>query len=227
MDKIKKYTHGGLGRWPFLQPQDAMYLMRHELKRSDIVVPEDKVWQHGDILNQGNEGACVGFGWTAWENAKPRGFRVQQGYDYAFDWYKKAQGIDPWPGDDYSGTTVRAGARIGVQRELLGTYLWGSGKDDIDAWLLTKGPIVVGSTWFRSMDSVGPLGWVKVDPSSGKRGGHCYLLLGRRSGNYVFQNSWGAGYADDGLFYMNTENFIKLLSWGDAEFCTAAQVKAA
>lgn len=218
---------GGLGRYPFLQLDDANFLMRGVLREEPRSIPEDFVWQHGDILNQGNEGACVGFGWTAWDNAKPMGFREQQGYDFAFDWYKDAQEIDPWPGTDYEGTTVRAGARIGVRRGFLSQYLWAASKADIDAWVLTRGPIVVGSTWFRSMDEVGPLGWMKVDPSSGKRGGHCYLLLGRRSGNYVFQNSWGPNYADDGLFYMNTENFKKLIAWGDAEFCTALQTMAA
>jgi hypothetical protein len=202
--------------------------MRHALQAEPVTaVPEGHVWLNGDILDQGSEGACVGFSWTAWENAKPRGFQEQQDNAYAQGWYKAAQARDPWPGDDYDGTTVAAGAKVAIARSALDRYLWAGSKSEIDMWILTKGPVVVGSDWFKSMDSVGRLGWVKVDPSSGVRGGHAYLLLGRTSArNYVFQNSWGVEYADEGLFYMNEENFNMLVTRGNAEFCTALQTSA-
>lgn len=216
----------GLGRHPFMDVRRGMHLMREILKVSTVVVPDHKVWKHGIILDQGEEGACVGFSWTAWENCAPIGRKVQQDNTYAFGWYQRAKEIDPWPGTDYDGTAVSAGADVARERNTIERYLWAGSKEEIDAWLLTKGPVVVGSDWFYSMDDVGAGGYIRVEPKSRNRGGHAYLLIGKRDGRYVFQNSWGESYGDDGLFYMNGENFKKLVAYGNAEFCTALQSKA-
>ena len=217
----------GLGRFPFLDVRNGMHLMRHVMRaEAPKVVPTSKVWKHGDILDQGREGACVGFSWTAWENCAPVGRKFQQGYDFAYAWYKDAQAVDPWPGDDYEGTSVQAGADVAKYFGTIDRYLWAGSKEEIDTWLLTRGPIVVGSDWFVSMDDVGPKGWIRVEPASGARGGHAYLLIGKQDGTYVFQNSWGTEYADDGIFYMNSTNFKTLVELGNAEFCTALQTKA-
>ncbi len=233
MDILKKTIHkpqGGLGRWPFHDPRDGKHLMRSVLAMDSrgIVVPAFKVWKHGDILDQGEEGACVGFGWTAWENCAPIGQAIQQGNQFAFNWYYRAKEVDPWPGTDYEGTTVRAGARVAIEKGTMNSYLWAGSREEIDNWLLLKGPIVIGSNWYRSMDDVDSDGFMRVDPGSGNRGGHCYLLLGiGQAGNYVFQNSWGEGYAKEGIFRMTPQNFSNLVSMGNAEFCTASQLAPA
>jgi hypothetical protein len=198
--------------------------MRGVLQAERKAIPAYKIWKHGIILDQGSEGACVGFGWVAWENCAPYGQRVQQGNDFGFQWYNRAKQLDPWPGEDYDGTTVRAGARVAKEKLTISSYLWAGSLEEIDAWLLTRGPIVVGSTWYKSMDQVGSDGFMTVDPGSGNRGGHCYLLYGKgEKGNYLFQNSWGEGYAKDGIFLMTPRNFYNLVNVGNAEFCTALQ----
>lgn len=52
--------------------------------------------------DQGSEGACVGFG-----VARMLTHLNRKRYD-AFDLYHRAQKIDEWPGEAYSGTSVRA-----------------------------------------------------------------------------------------------------------------------
>lgn len=59
-----------------------------------------------DFYNQGQEGACVGF-------ASSRMMSLLNRVRYDARWlYKQAQQVDPWPGDDYSGTSVSAAMDI-------------------------------------------------------------------------------------------------------------------
>jgi hypothetical protein len=54
------------------------------------------------LMDQGAEGACVGFGAT-------RAMMLLNRRRYEARWlYKEAQRIDEWPGENYEGTSVRA-----------------------------------------------------------------------------------------------------------------------
>lgn len=225
METIRK----GLGRHPHQDLRDANHLMRSVLSTDELKMtyaPAFKVWDHGEILDQGEEGACVGFSWAAWYNAKPLGHSRQLVNDDAFQWYYRARQIDPWPGEDYDGTAVRAGADVAIEKAYVNRYLWAGSLEEIEAWLLNRGPIVVGSNWYASMDYVDSDNFIRVDVRSGVRGGHAYLLLGKnKNGNYVFQNSWGTGYGANGLVRMRPQDFLNLIAYGDSEFCTALQVR--
>lgn len=63
----------------------------------------DAAWPWYD---QGQEGACVGFG-----TSRAASLFNKRLYD-AYPLYKAAQKIDPWPGENYSGTSVNAGLSI-------------------------------------------------------------------------------------------------------------------
>ncbi|HEX6021518.1 MAG TPA: hypothetical protein VFZ00_05945 [Solirubrobacter sp.] len=58
------------------------------------------------FYNQGSEGACVGFGISRLASQLNRKL-----YD-GFWLYHEAKKVDEWPGDDYDGTSVRAGLDI-------------------------------------------------------------------------------------------------------------------
>lgn len=218
----------GLGHLHHFDMRDMRHRMRDHL--GDVVVlPDYMVWDHGDILDQGQEGSCVGHGWTAWQNCKPVGHSHQHDHAYAVAWYERAQELDPWPGTNYEGTSCGAGAKVALERNLLGEWVWASGVDDIDAWILGKGPVVIACDWFRSMDDDSdPGGFLKVDPSSGVRGGHCFLLFGKGpGGNYHFQNSWGVNYAQEGCFKLAPPDLQRLVQSANLQACSAAQTNPA
>jgi hypothetical protein len=218
---------GALGHIPHKDFRDAQFLIGEILSREVIVTPTNMIWDRGLSLDQGSEGACVGYGWSDWHNCKPKGYMNQVDDDYAYGWYKRAQELDPWYGTDYEGTTVRAGAKVAFERGLLDTYVWASNFDELDTWLLTQGPLVVASNWYNSMDHLTSDNFTPVKLDSGVRGGHCYLIYGLQDGIYYFQNSWGDDYADGGTFYMTRTGLEKLAYYGQFEAVTAIQLKAA
>lgn len=88
------------------------------------------------IYDQGQEGACVGFGIS-------RAMTILTQHIYDSHWvYNQAQKIDPWPGEGYSGTTVAAGMEVirtlgplrkGEQDpdEGIGAYRWATSVDEV------------------------------------------------------------------------------------------------
>lgn len=217
----------GLGHYTHKDSRDGLFTMGDRLRSDTTVIPDYNVWERGESTDQGREGACVGFGWGNWHNCKPKGWMNQVDNAYCFGIYKRAQELDPFPGTNYAGTTVRAGAKTVLERSLLDTYVWARSLEEMKTWVLTKGPVVVASNWYNSMDRLTTSDEVFVTPSSGVRGGHCYLLYGYKDGMYIFQNSWGDDYGDGGSFYMNSSNMEIIWNYGQFEAVTAIQTKAA
>lgn len=215
---------GYLGRHPAPDMRDALHLMRSELRNVYTTLAEAKYWDRGDTLNQGKEGACVGAGWTAWYNSKPKGFYNPLPNEQLFDIYRRAQFLDEWPGENYSGTSVRAGAKVMRERGYLEEYVWAATGDEIRAWLRTYGPVVIGSHWLRSMDSPRATdGMLTVDYASGIRGGHCTCLYGVGSNDDVLGvNSWGNSWGKEGSFQLSKEGLDMLIS-GGLEACASRQ----
>ena len=59
--------------------------------------------------------------------------------------YKAAQAIDPWPGDDYDGTSTDAPFRILRDRGSITKWQWLFGERELREWLTWYGPAVVGT----------------------------------------------------------------------------------
>jgi hypothetical protein len=200
--------------------RDALYPMRAALE-SVSVLPEYRYWDRGDTLDQGRQGACVGFGWTAWYNCRPRGFYAQKGGDYARSVYRRAQEIDEWedtpPGE---GTSVRAGARIMLADFTLTEYLWARTADEVRAWIKAKGPVVIGSKWLTGMYDTDAGGYLRVEGSIS--GGHCTMLYAAaRNDDVLGQNSWGDDWGKEGSFKLSKASLDKLISLGGFVACTA------
>jgi hypothetical protein len=94
-----------------------------------------------DFYNQGNEGACVGFGVSRLTSQLNR-----KTYD-GFWLYHEAQKVDEWPGEDYDGTSVRAGLDILRKR---GHCEIKDGKTSAEA--VAEG--IKANRWARSVDDV-------------------------------------------------------------------------
>jgi hypothetical protein len=138
------------------------------------------MWRQGTVLDQGSEGACVGFGWTAELLAKPSQPVKQPtaavGENKALEIYRAAKAIDEWEGEDYSGTSVLAGAKIVKAAGYIGEYRWCFGITDVRDAVLISGPVVIGIPWYDEMYETRTSGLVNVGGT--KVGGHCITLTG-------------------------------------------------
>lgn len=180
-------------------------------------------------LDQGREGACVGFAWTNELLAHPVVARLPlPANDFARNLYRSAQKIDEWEGEAYSGTSVLAGAKMAKMGGFISGYRWAFSINDVLDALAFMGPVVLGVPWHESMYGTLPGGLVEV---AGERvGGHAILATGygRKSfsgglgswranqGEDVirWRNSWGSSYGVKGDGFIRVADLEKLLKSG-------------
>lgn len=181
------------------------------------------------VIDQGREGACVGFGWTNELRANPVMIKLPDPTQFALGLYKQAKTLDEFPGEDYSGTSVLAGAKAIQSLGFMTGYRWAFGIDDVIDALVTQGPVVLGIPWYDSMYSTRPSGLMEV---GGKIvGGHCILATGYNPKARFFsegitntfevvrlRNSWGPDYGKGGDGYIKVEDLAALLK-NDGEAC--------
>lgn len=185
--------------------------------------PSGKVsWQNPEpTLDQGEYGTCVGNGVAQFGNTYPTDDAFIEKDARAI--YYEATVLDGWPDDPdapgggQQGATCRSGMQAFKNRGRIGTYAMSTNYATLTTWLLSKGPIVVGTDWLANMFEPDANGF--VDVSGYVAGGHCYLWLGYDPGADVgeFLNSWGAGWGKNGHFYMHGADIKRLFqSYGEA-----------
>jgi hypothetical protein len=207
----------------------------------DYVTRKTRTWAGPYVrLDQGAEGACVGFGWTTELMSTPvrlrppgydkvRSGRLEVANDWARGLYHEAQTLDEWPGEGYEGTSVLAGAKAASGRGLISEYRWAFNVDDVIDTLITKGPVVLGVPWFDGMYYTDPDG--RVDVSGPLVGGHCLTATGyytRYKGTsdvIRWRNSWGTEYGVNGDGFIAAADLQTLLDGtfqtGPGEACVA------
>lgn len=139
-----------------------------------------KQWECNVHNDQGTEGACVGFAWSHEISAKPRA--IEKYASFALEIYNRARQLDPWPGEDYSGTSVLAGVKAVQEhlnshgKPLIKEYRWAFGAEDVIRTLGYLGPLVLGIEWHSSQYSPDENGriWLNNDVV----GGHAILAKG-------------------------------------------------
>jgi hypothetical protein len=150
-------------------------------------------WRVPLNLDQGHEGACVGFSWSHELAARP--VLVKDVDDaFALRVYRRAQQLDEWPGEAYDGTSVLAGAKASVELGKIGEYRWAFGLDDLRLALGYAGPAVLGLNWYAGMFS--PAADGRIAPTGHLMGGHAILAyrVDERNERVWLQNSWGASW---------------------------------
>ncbi len=213
-----------LDRVPELDERSRMYPLLTALsdQQREITIPPSRSWYMPITLDQGQQGACVGFGWS-YELA---GYPVRiYGVDNAFarEIYTTARrDYDEWPGEDYSGTSVLAGAKAVTARGYLLDYLWGFSLDDLVRALAYKGPVVVGVNWYTGMFE--PESDGRIRPTGQIEGGHCIVARQVRTPSFWvtaqrrrigLRNSWGPNWGPLGPdCYMTWDDMERLLNEG-------------
>jgi Papain family cysteine protease len=181
-----------------------------------------KLWREGPVLDQGSEGACVGFGWTAELLAQP--FvpasvpTVPVAQNFALEVYNSAKRIDEWAGENYDGTSVLAGAKVIQQKGFIGGYRWCFGIEDVRDSVIAHGPVVIGIPWFSGMYETGKWGIVNV--TGDMVGGHCITITGYHPRKWTpsgrveafrWRNSWGTSYGRNGSGWIRYDDLALLL----------------
>lgn len=214
----------GLGRIYKPDTRDRLYPM--SLLMPDEVIPTQHTWPfRGTVLDQGQTGTCVGNGWEHFLHTAP--IQTKETESDAVAIYQAARTIDSEdPNDLQSGSTVRAGAKALVGRTQLASYLWSWNMSETAKWVLTRGPVVLGTNWYDSMFDPDPQGLVKIPRTATLAGGHCYLLRGVDTSRGIASclNSWGPAWGLKGHFSISFSDLERLIH-EDGEVCAAIQQK--
>jgi hypothetical protein len=186
------------------------------------IKPHKVMWEEGTVLDQGSEGACVGFGWMAEILATPEAPAKQPeatvANKIALEYYNRAKKLDEWPGETYEGTSVLAGAKAVKEKGLIKEYRWCFSVEDIRDAVILEGPVVIGIPWHKNMYSTLRNGLVTV--TGPVVGGHCITITGydpefkigsRVEEVFRWRNSWGTSYGVNGSGYIKVSDLKELL----------------
>lgn len=209
-------------RIPHLDPASRNFAIGdHVIEAATPVVvgdqqPISKQWACSIDLDQGQDGACVGFGWTHWQAADPCD-KPGLTYDSAMALYHSAQAIDGNP-DPHEGSTVLAGAQVVQQEGVITSYKWAFSKEEIVLALGHVGPVVLGVDWYEGMFDVEPNGI--IEPTGTIAGGHCILARAIDVDDMwvTLHNSWGPSWGKNGDAYITVDNLWRILV-NDGESC--------
>ena len=221
----------GFGRRKSVDEKDKRYLMERELQDVDKVdLPTKKTWPiNGKNLDQGMYGTCVGNGFTNFLRCAP--IQTTADESMALKIYDIAITKDEWPDNDNDtdrqmGTSVRAGAIAVTSLGRLKSYVWAFSLQPAVEWVLTKGPVVLGTDWYDSFDRPDSQGVIQIKPRARIEGGHCYLWRGVDTAKAMAHcvNSWGDNWGASGDFYIPFRDLEKLIL-NEGEVCSAIEKK--
>ena len=190
-------------------------------------VPRSYTWSCSTVLDQGDEGSCVGHGWAHELIARPV---PVAGIDHAYavkNIYWPAQQLDDLAGGSYpgarpfyEGTSVLAGAKAVQRAGKIAGYFWAEDLDDMIVGVGYAGPAVIGINWYEGMLDTETNG--RIRPTGQMLGGHCCLINGVNLRQQIFKgvNSWGRSWGVDGGFVISFADMACLLA-EDGECCFA------
>jgi len=178
-------------------------------------------WRCPVVLDQGGEGACVGFAWAHEAAARPAPVPGISQAD-ALATYNRARDLDEFP-PGTEGSSVLAGAKAATENGWVVEYRWTLGpgvaaaEQDLALSVGYTGPAVAGINWYESMYEPRD-GWVTLDGEL--VGGHAILINGYsvKLDAYRLHNSWGPGWGVNGEAWISRADMARLLD-EDGEAC--------
>lgn len=181
-------------------------------------------WRLNTYLDQGYEGACVGFSWAHELVARPvelQGLDNQAARQIYFD----AQKLDEWEGGAYpnaapfyEGTSVIAGAKAVQAMGKIKEYRWAFSLYDALLAIGYQGPGILGCNWYEGMMKPNEKGY--IERTGRIIGGHAIVVRGvdLKNKRVRLSNSWGKTWGVDGDCWMYFWDFEYLLMH-EGEFC--------
>ena len=194
-----------------------------------------KAWPYGPRLDQGTEGACTGFGSVGGgPNSKPDQTSPFLTNEYARKViYWGAQKRDLWPGGAYpwawpryEGSTVQAAVEELQAQGWCDGAEWATSLEALVVGINTRGPAILGTTWYAGMSAPDPAGFIHVTGDA--VGGHCYYIpeivvtsTAPLAGKARVVNSWGEDWGCDGTAWISFSDLDRLFkAGGQAAFLT-------
>lgn len=185
-------------------------------------------WADGWWGDQGTTSECTAYSWMHWVEDGPvvqdHSNRPPKPLIAPKELYTEAQKRDPWEGEAYDGSSVRAVAKCLLDLGVISTYRWATNVQDVVNTVLTLGPMVVGTKWYGNMNEPGSNGVMRLGGRS--MGGHAYVINGVDTQKNMFRikNSWGKRWGKEGFAFISIDDFDKLLADG-GEACIAFENK--
>lgn len=208
-----------LTRLPFFDVRSLGYAIADLFDKDQPL--RSYTWKCRDVLDQGSEGACVGFAMAHELIAKPQAIK---GVDNKFAReriYWAAQKIDKWEGGDYpgadpkmEGSSILAGIKTLKALGYIDEYRWAFSVADLAMAVAYKGPAVIGIPWYSGMFNPASCGC--LHPTGDKSGGHAILVRGVnvKRKTFLLHNSWGPGWGKNGTAKITWADLEKLLKDG-------------
>lgn len=190
------------------------YLLERDVHPESELLGKAERTKHWTVvkgLDQGADGACVGFGTGGFCGATPL---KQPGVNNQFclDLYHLDQTLDEWPGTDYDGTSLTAGMKGLQKQKRVSTYLWLKGASQLALAIGYLSPVPIAINWRADMMDVDAVGFIHA--TGDNVGGHCILVSGYDAKTRVFElsQSWGESWGRDGKCFLSFDDMETLLA---------------
>jgi len=166
-------------------------------------------WPCAYRLDQGREGACVGFSGAHRIGAAPMEQRVNAAL--ARSYYKGAQLHDQWPGEQYEGSSVLGLMRYWKKQGLIAEYRWCFTFREITQALSAHGPLCIGAPWPRACNF--PSGDGGIEYRGTADGGHAVIFdqIDFERQRIWLLNSWGRDWGRDGRAWLTFADVRKMI----------------
>lgn len=196
----------GLGRRFAPDSRDLLHPMAAMLPGPTAPLPTNKRWNfRGAVLDQGSTQTCTAHAAAHFYRAEP----IQHRRDInPYDLYREGVLLDEWKQNDIEatypdsklqwGSSGRGMVKALEARGLIQEYRWASTLREATEWVLTRGPVLIGTNWYHDFEQPTREGFVtfKSQKGGGVAGGHETLLRGvdTTKGIALVVNSWGPGW---------------------------------
>jgi len=110
------------------------------------------------------------------------------------------------------GALIRNGLKAAQRNGLIVAYALLINEDEMESWLQQHGPVLVGSTWTKSMSN--PQGDIVMVDRTDEASGHAWFFHGYDPNYLHGSQSWGEDWGDHGYFRISRTSFSGLYQVG-------------